>query len=227
MAKAVAFNELLVASKLSALPEDQYSVRARARQRKLPHQRTSPLPQAHAEHTSAHRAAARTTHNSPQQAHNSSLPRDPVKRKASKQAYEQSDKGKARKQAYDQSDKGQANKQRYKQSDKGQATAQAYDQSDQGKARKQAYDQSDKGQATAQAAKQRAASAAAERAASAASASLAFLTELKGQPHAQRVSDYFSEEELAAAADKVPHCPSYFRAARTSPGAPRAAASSA
>jgi hypothetical protein len=108
--------------------------------------------------------------------HNSRMPRDPVKRKASKQRYTQSDKGKATAQAYDQSDQGKARYQRYDQSDKGKATAQRYNQSDQGKA-----------------AKQRAASAAAERAASAASASLAFVTELKGQPHAQRVKDYFSE----------------------------------
>jgi hypothetical protein len=68
------------------------------------------------------------------------------------------------------------------------------------KATAQRYNQSDKGKATAQRAKQRVA----ERAASAASGSLAFLTELKKLPHAQRVKDYFSEEELAAAADKVP-----------------------
>ncbi len=36
------------------------------------------------------------------------------------------------------------------------------------------------------------------------------MTELKEQTHAQRVKDHFSEEELAAAADKVPYCPSYF-----------------
>jgi hypothetical protein len=36
------------------------------------------------------------------------MPIDPVKRKASQQAYDQSDKGKARKAAYVQSDKGQA-----------------------------------------------------------------------------------------------------------------------
>jgi hypothetical protein len=114
------------------------------------------------------------------------MPIDPAKRKASNQRYNQSDKGKA-------------NKQRSNQSDKGKATKQAYDQTDKGKARKQA-------------AKQRAASAAAERAASAASASLAFVTELKKLTHAQRVSDYFSEEELAAAADQVPYCPCYFSA---------------
>jgi hypothetical protein len=106
------------------------------------------------------------------------MPRDPVKRKASKQRYNQSDKGKA--------------------------TAQAYDQSDQGKAAAQAarqrYNQSDKG----------AKAKAAAKAAASASASLAFVTKLKKLTHAQRVSDYFSEEELAAAADQVPYCPFYY-----------------
>jgi hypothetical protein len=86
--------------------------------------------------------------------HNSRMPRDPVTRKASQQRY---------------------------------------NQSDQGKAAKQRYNQSDQGKATAQRAASAAAERAAERAASAASASLAFLTELKKLPHAQRVSDYFSE----------------------------------
>jgi hypothetical protein len=44
------------------------------------------------------------------------MPRDPAKRRASKQRYQQSDKGKATAQAYDQSDKGKAAKQRYDQS---------------------------------------------------------------------------------------------------------------
>ncbi len=122
---------------------------------------------------------------------------DPVKRKASNQRYQQSDKGKAAKQRYDQTDQGKARKQ-------------AYSQSDQGKAAKQAYSQTDQGKAAKQAAKQRAASAAVASAAASASASLAFVTELKKLTHAQRVSDYFSEEELAAAADQVPYCPFYY-----------------
>jgi hypothetical protein len=98
--------------------------------------------------------------------------------------------------------KRKASNQRYAQSDKGKADAQAYAQSDQRKAAQQRYNQTDQGKAAQQAAKQRAASAA--------SASLAFVAELKKLTHAQRVSDYFSEEELAAAADQVPYCPSYF-----------------
>jgi hypothetical protein len=82
------------------------------------------------------------------------MPTDPVKRKASQQRYDQSDKGKANKQAWNQSDKGQANKQRYAQSDKGQAN--------------------------------------------------------KQRTEDKRVAQHFSEEELAAAADKVPYCPCYF-----------------
>jgi hypothetical protein len=109
----------------------------------------------------------------------SRMPRDPVKRKASREAYEQSDKGKARAQRYDQSDKGKAKAQRYKQSDKGKAKAQRYDQSDKGKAAKQA---------------------AAQRAASANASAASFLTGLKKLPHAQRVKDYFSEAELGVGA---------------------------
>ncbi len=116
-------------------------------------------------------------------AHNSRMPRDPVKRKASNQRYKQSDKGKANKQAYDQSGQGKA-------------------------ARK------------ARSSRRRLASASA-------SAAIAFVTELKGQTHAQRVKDYFSEEELAAAADKVPYCPSFSGPEpRTSPSTPSPTAAS-
>jgi hypothetical protein len=86
---------------------------------------------------SVRRGLVSTASLQPTTAHNSRMPRDPVKRKESKQRYNQSDKGKA--------------------------NQKAYNQTDQGKARKQAYDQSDQGQAAQQRAKQRAASAAAER----------------------------------------------------------------
>jgi hypothetical protein len=71
------------------------------------------------------------------------------------------------------------------------------------KASRQRYNQSDKGKANQQGYKGREGKAAAERRASAASASLAFVTELKGQPHAQRVGPYFSggnESSSAASA---------------------------
>jgi hypothetical protein len=106
--------------------------------------------------------------------------------------------------------KRQQHQQRYSQSDKGKAAQQRYGQSDNRKAYKQAYDQSGQGKAARKARSSRSRLASASAAAASASASLAFVTELKKLTHAQRVSDYFSEEELAAAGDKVPYCPSYF-----------------
>jgi hypothetical protein len=124
------------------------------------------------------------------------MPLDPAKRRASKR-HPSAGCLQVRSRMPRDPVKRNASKQRYNQSDKGQASKQRYLQSDKGKAIKQAYAQ--------RAAAERAASTA-----SAASTNLAFVTELKKLTHAQRVKAYFSQEELAAAADQVPYCPFYY-----------------
>ena len=76
---------------------------------------------------------------------------DNTSQKASRKAYEQSDKGKAARKAYEQSDKGKAARKAYEQSDKGKAARKAYEQSDKGRAVRKAYRQSDKGIASSKA----------------------------------------------------------------------------
>jgi hypothetical protein len=88
------------------------------------------------------------------------------------------------------------------------------------RASKQRYNQSAKGQATVQRAADKVAAVnaiAAEKKAAFAqtareAAVTAFVKLKREQTHAQRVAQHFSKEELAAAADKVPFCPSYFSA---------------